>query len=73
MAKSRLAVWAHSRVKRAIKHGVLRRSTTCAMCGCKPEPMRNGRSGLELHHTNYRKPLFVLSLCKSCHRKVHRA
>ena len=72
MAKSRLAVWAHSRVKRAIKRGELRRSTTCAMCGCKPKPMRNGRSGMEFHHTNYNKPLVVLQICRRCHKQVHK-
>lgn len=73
MAKSRLAVWAHSKVKRAIKRGELRRSTTCAMCGCKPKPMRNGRSALIQHHHDYHKPLHVVTLCRRCHLKVHNA
>lgn len=46
---------------RAIRGGKLERGTQCAFCG--------STSGIEGAHTDYDKPLFVIWLCRSCHRQ----
>jgi transposase-like protein len=55
---------AHSLVRRAIKDGVLVRPSHCSTCA-RPSVSLVG------HHDDYRKPLDVRWLCKSCHVNVH--
>ena len=48
----------------ALKSGELVRPSTCSRCG---------KGGvIEGHHTLYEKPLEVVWLCRSCHRRLHR-
>ena len=35
----------------------------CEICG--------SNENLERHHPNYNKPLIIITLCKSCHTKIH--
>lgn len=37
----------------------------CEICGAT--------EGLEKHHPDYSKPLEVITLCRSCHMKLHMA
>lgn len=48
----------------AVKNGTLVRPTVCD--GCNLEKDR-----IEGHHPDYSKPLEVIWLCVSCHRKIH--
>src|SRR5208283_3777691 len=54
---------ARTAVARALKKGILKKSSECQICG------RQGR--LHGHHGNYLKPLEVLWLCPWCHAKEH--
>ncbi len=49
---------------RAVKSGVLEKATTCQMC-------RNEQQ-LEMHHPDYKKPLYVIWLCSTCHGTTRR-
>ena len=53
-------------VKRAVKSGELVRPTQCS----SDAPEHEGR--IEAHHTDYSRPLDVVWLCVSCHRKTDR-
>ena len=48
---------------RAIRSGILVRPDTCAQCGA--------RGGIQGHHPDYTKPLFIEWLCRMCHGRVH--
>lgn len=50
-------------VKVAIRKGLLVKPDNCSHCG------RGGRIGG--HHPDYRKPLYVIWLCESCHMCLH--
>lgn len=52
---------ANNAMHRAISKGVLIRGVVCCWCGSD--------SGIEGAHFDYSKPLEVLWLCRSCHRK----
>jgi len=58
--KEQRAVRAESRKLRQL--GVVRQSDTCVQCGARPT---------ELHHETYDDWVHVLSLCHSCHMKLH--
>lgn len=50
-------------IKRALATGKIIRPKFCAICGkeCK----------LYAHHHDYTKPLEVIFVCQSCHKKIH--
>lgn len=53
---------AHSRVYLAKKSGLITKKEQCEKCGA---PSKHA------HHEDYSKPLDVIWLCQSCHRKRH--
>lgn len=55
-------VRAHSAVERAIKKGILIKKENCEIC--------NSILRVEAHHSDYRKKLQVIWLCKVCHQKL---
>jgi len=54
----------HSKVRQAIKSGILVRPEKCSCCGNKARVVG--------HHHDYSKPLDVAWLCHPCHRQLHR-
>jgi len=54
----------------ARKHGMITPKEICESCGIKPA--KKGRAGLAAHHPDYRRPLWIRWLCRSCHAKEHR-
>lgn len=52
-----------SRVQKAIRAGKIKRPNYCSVCGkvCKTVA----------HHYDYSKPLDVIFVCQSCHKKIH--
>ena len=58
---------AHHLVTCAIRNGVLK-PEPCLVCH---RPCGRGKKKTHAHHENYGKPLEVVWLCSSCHRKVH--
>lgn len=59
---------AYSKVRNAIKYGVLVRPDICERCGKDPGKASDGRSKIHAHHHDYDKPLDVEWLCAKCHR-----
>lgn len=57
--RQRRFLWAHAKVHRAIKKGLLIRPKLCSQCG------RTGK--VEGHHEDYSNPLDVKWLCRTCH------
>lgn len=56
---------AHKELWKAIRKGKFKNSSTsCKICG--------SIRFLQYHHEDYRKPLEVIVLCNSCHRKLHK-
>lgn len=55
--------WSRSTFERAIKYDIIQRPNKCERCmiECKPDG----------HHTNYKRPLDVQWLCKTCHAQAH--
>ena len=51
-------------VREAVRTGQLVKPEVCSRCG--------KRGVIEAHHYDYLKPLEVVFLCRSCHRRVHR-
>lgn len=62
-AKNPSKINARRVVYEAVRAGVLSRPDTCSKCGRK-----NCR--IEAHHKDHTKPLDVIWLCPSCHRKL---
>jgi RNase P subunit RPR2 len=56
-------VKARQAVAAAIKHGDMTRGTHCEACA--------STENIDAHHENYRNPLDVIWLCRSCHQQVH--
>lgn len=54
----------HNAVKRALEKGILLKSETCTWCGAN-----NMR--IEAHHEDYKRPLNVIWLCSTCHKRLH--
>lgn len=56
-------VAARQTVACSVREGRLKKPTVCESCGkiCSPHA----------HHEDYSKPLYVVWLCKTCHRQVH--
>ena len=46
-----------------IKSGKMERPDICSLCGIDTE--------VQAHHEDYTKPLEVIWLCRSCHKRVH--
>lgn len=55
----------------AIKAGIVTRKGQCETCGSSGF-MRDGRSSIQAHHSDYNKPLSVSWLCQKCHHKWHK-
>jgi len=55
--------FAQRQVFQAIETGILVRPDACETCGAGPT---------EAHHPDYSKPLYVLWLCRACHKALHR-
>lgn len=51
------------RVQKAIKSGKITKPNCCSVCGkeCK----------LYAHHSDYSRPLDVIFVCQSCHKRIH--
>ncbi len=62
-AANRVERKAHYKVAYAIKIGSLVRPANCEKCF--------KASKIQAHHEDYSKPLEVMWLCQSCHRKQH--
>lgn len=59
-------------VEKALAAGRLARPAGCSACGVIPSPMRDGRSAIQAHHSDYNRPLDVAWLCQPCHHDWHR-
>lgn len=46
----------------ALAQGIIERKKKCQECG---------EAALEMHHPDYSQPLWVIWLCKTCHRRTH--
>lgn len=53
------------RIYRALKKGILKKPKCCQLCH------RNYRP-LEAHHSDYRRPFFILWVDSKCHLKIHK-
>jgi uncharacterized LabA/DUF88 family protein len=51
------------RVRYAIKKGLITKPLQCSICGRE--------SRIHAHHEDYEKPLDVIWVCASCHKKIH--
>ncbi len=51
------------KLRYAVKIGKIIRPTTCSKCERKTR--------ISGHHENYSKPLKVVWVCSSCHKKIH--
>ncbi len=63
-SKNREKHLAHAAVERAIKSGKLIRHECCQFC--------NAKGRIEAHHSDYRKRLAVVWVCKLCHEIITR-
>lgn len=64
-------VTARNALHYAVHHGKAERLTSCQKCGAE-EGTEIGSASLDAHHEDYAKPLDVVYLCRSCHRRRHR-
>ena len=69
--RQRLQQIAHIAVLRGVASGEIVRPRKCEKCAAVVGPRRDGRRAIQAHHENYRKPLAVWWLCRSCHAKRH--
>lgn len=51
------------RVSRAIKSGKIIKPECCSICGKRGQTVA--------HHHDYSKPLDVIFVCQSCHKRIH--
>jgi hypothetical protein len=70
--EQREKVLARMAVSKAIIKGKISRPTKCSVCGNVPKKRSDGRSGLQGHHKNYKKPLEVDWQCARCHNELER-
>jgi hypothetical protein len=61
---ARMAVW------RALRDKKISKPEQCQVCGKVPKRFSDGRSGLQAHHEDYKKPLEVQWQCYACHNKL---
>lgn len=59
-------------LEKAVQKGIVVPKGTCELCGKTPKPMKDGRSRIQAHHTDYNKPLEVMWLCQKCHHAWHK-
>jgi len=57
-------VAAHLLVAKAIREGVIVKNDYCELCGSNYK--------VSAHHEDYSKPLDIIWLCDTCHKKVHK-
>ena len=64
---------ARAKVSKAIAEGLLARPAACEACGKAQWDVGTHRPkpGVIYHHHDYNQPLSVISLCLSCHQRVH--
>lgn len=60
---------AHQLVSIAIAEGRLIRADSCELCGSSQGDWRTWH--VEAHHEDYARPLDVIWLCVTCHRRLH--
>jgi hypothetical protein len=58
-------------LNRAIRHKKVFRPETCECCDLHLPQGEYRKARIEAHHQDYAKPLLVLWLCRSCHRRYH--
>ena len=63
LIKKRIQRRAVGKVRWAIQSGLLIRSQVCDECGSK--------NYVDAHHSDYSRPLDVVWLCRSCHKRLH--
>jgi ribosome-binding protein aMBF1 (putative translation factor) len=56
---------AHTKLKRAIKKGIITRPKYCQLCG-------KTNCEIQGHHYDYNKPLEVIWVCTECHGNLHK-
>jgi hypothetical protein len=59
----RIKYRARERVRRALKNGTMIKPINCETC--------SSQMNLQAHHEDYKDPLMVMWLCRSCHYKLH--
>ena len=69
--KLRIMNFASNKLNRYLKAEKVIRDYECNLCGIEGEIVNNEFT-LEGHHPDYRKPLFVIWLCRACHKQHHR-
>lgn len=62
-SRNPMAKWAHSATQSALRRGLIK-PRQCENCGAEKT---------EAHHPDYRRPLYVVWLCRACHKKLHAA
>lgn len=62
--RNRIKVNAQQTARRALKNGKIKRKSKCERC--------KRRHKLQMHHSDYSKPLRVKFLCVRCHAVKHR-
>jgi len=62
---------AHDILESAVRSGDVVRKTICEKCGASPI-YKDGRSGVQAHHSDYNQPVNVEWLCKDCHHDWHK-
>lgn len=58
-------------LEEAIEKGLVQRKTVCECCG-REAVMKDGRTGIQAHHSDYNRPLDVMWLCQKCHHEWHK-
>lgn len=59
-------VFSHNLINNSIKYGLIDPPENCSRCTATSE-----NANMVYHHPDYNHPAIVISLCKSCHYKVH--
>lgn len=62
--------YARRKVRTEIEAGRLKKPKRCQICTDIVKPLSDGRSGLQAHHPDHRKPLLIKWLCPRCHRNI---
>ena len=57
-------------LEQAIIKGIVERKTHCEKCGHTGQ-MKDGRTAIQAHHSDYNKPLEADWLCQKCHHEWH--
>lgn len=64
-----MRIWNLSHKDKSKTYGIVNRNRkklikkNCEMCDSK--------NNLQLHHPDYNKPMYVITLCKDCHWQIH--